>query len=44
MVMFGSLLIAGTFSVGNFVFAKQTLDLKTPGGNEDFGGEQKVLY
>lgn len=42
MVMFGSLLIAGTFSVGNFVFAKQ--DLKTPGGNEDFGGEQKVLY
>lgn len=44
--MFSSLLIAGTFSVGNFVFAQQTLDLKAPGGNEAFGGEQKgtVLF
>jgi hypothetical protein len=29
------------FLVGNFVFAQQTLDLKAPGGNEAFGGEQK---
>jgi hypothetical protein len=41
MAVFGALLIAGTFSVGNFVFAQQTLDLKAPGGNEAFGGEQK---
>jgi hypothetical protein len=41
MVMFGFVLISGTFSVGNFVFAQQELDLKTPGGNEAFGGEEK---
>lgn len=41
MVMFGFILIAGTFSVGNFVFAQQTLDLKAPGGSEAFGGELK---
>lgn len=41
MWMFGFLLIAGTFSIGNFVFAQKTLDLKAPVGNEAFGGEQK---
>jgi hypothetical protein len=41
MVMFGFVLITGTFSVGNFVFGQQTLDLKTPEGNEAFGGEEK---
>ena len=41
MGKFGSLLIAGNFSVGNFVFAQKTLDLKAPVGNEALGGEQK---
>jgi len=44
VVMFGSVLIAGTFSVGNFVYGQQTLDLKTPGGNEAFGGEEKGTF
>ena len=39
--MFGFLLIAGTFSIGNFAFAQKTLDLKAAVGNEAFGGEQK---
>ena len=39
--MLGSLLIAGTFSVRNFVFAQKTLDVKVSVGNEAFDGEQK---
>jgi len=32
--------IAGSFSNGKFVHSQQTLDIKTPGGNEAFGGEE----
>ena len=41
MVMFSFVLVVGTFSVGNYVFGQQTLDLKAPGGSEAFGGEEK---
>src|SRR6187431_1495022 len=33
--------IAGIFSSAEFVSGQQTLDLKTPGGNEAFGGDNK---
>jgi len=33
--------IAGIFSSAGFVSGQQTLDLKTPGGNEAFGGDNK---
>jgi hypothetical protein len=36
----GSVLVTGTISIVNFVSA-QTLDLKTPGGNQAFGGDNK---
>ena len=36
----GSILVTGTISIVNFVSA-QTLDLKTPGGNQAFGGDNK---
>ena len=32
---------AGIFSSAEFVSGQQTLDLKTPGGNEAFGGDNK---
>jgi len=32
--------IAGSFSNGKVVYGQQTLDIKTPGGNEAFGGEE----
>lgn len=44
MGMFGFLFIAGTFSIGNFVFAQKTLDLKAPVGNELLAVNKKVLY
>jgi hypothetical protein len=37
----GLLMIAGTLSAGKFVFGQQTLDLKSPGGNQAFGGDNK---
>ena len=40
MTMLGLVLVMGTLS-GNFVSGQQTLDLKTPGGNEAFGGDNK---
>jgi hypothetical protein len=39
--MLGLVLVMGTLSMGNFVSGQQTLDLKTPGGNEVFGGDNK---
>jgi len=41
MTMLGLVLVMGTLSMGNFVSGQQTLDLKTPGGNEAFGGDNK---
>ena len=41
MTMLGLVLVMGTLSTGNFVSGQQTLDLKTPGGNEAFGGDNK---
>jgi hypothetical protein len=38
--LLGFVLVTGTISMGNFVSA-QTLDLKTPGGNQAFGGDNK---
>jgi len=37
---FGIVLVTGTIFIGNFV-SGQTLDLKTPGGNQAFGGDNK---
>jgi len=39
--IFGLLLMLGSLSIGNIVLSQQTLDLKTPGGNQAFGGETK---
>lgn len=39
--IFGLLLMLGSLSIGNIVLGQQTLDLKTPGGNQAFGGETK---
>ena len=39
--MLGLVTIGGSFSAGKFVSGQQTLDIKTPGGNEAFGGEKK---
>jgi hypothetical protein len=39
-IILGSVLVTGTISIGNFVSA-QTLDLKTRGGNQAFGGDNK---
>jgi hypothetical protein len=39
-LLIGIFMIAGTISVGKFVYGQQTLDIKTPGGNEAFGGEK----
>jgi hypothetical protein len=39
-MLIGIFMIAGTISVGKFVYGQQTLDIKTPGGNEAFGGEK----
>lgn len=44
MVIVGSLLIAGTFSAGNFVFALQTLDLKALGTRKLLAVNKKILY
>jgi len=33
-------MMVGTFCGGNLVYGQQTLDIKTPGGNEAFGGEK----
>jgi hypothetical protein len=41
IVMLGLVTISGSFSAGKFVSGQQTLDIKTPGGNEAFGGEKK---
>lgn len=41
MTILGLVLVTGTLSIGNFVSGQQTLDLKTPGGNEAFGGDNK---
>ena len=40
-LMMGMLTIAGIFSSAGVVSGQQTLDLKTPGGNEAFGGDSK---
>jgi hypothetical protein len=34
------IMMAGAFFGGNLVYGQQTLDIKTPGGNEAFGGEK----
>lgn len=39
--MMSIITIAGIFSSTAFVSAQQTLDLKTPGGNEAYGGDSK---
>jgi hypothetical protein len=39
--LLGIFMIAGSISVGKVVYGQQTLDIKTPGGNEAFGGENK---
>jgi hypothetical protein len=41
MTILGLFLVMSTLSMANFVSAQQTLDLKTPGGNEAFGGDNK---
>jgi hypothetical protein len=41
MTMLGLVLVMGTLPMGNFVSGQQTLDLKTPVGNEVFGGDNK---
>lgn len=40
-LMIGIITIAGVFSSAGFVSGQQALDLKTPGGNEAFGGDSK---
>ena len=40
-LVMGMITIAGIFSSAGFVSGQQTLDLKTPGGNEAFGGDSK---
>lgn len=40
-LIIGVITIAGIFSSAGFVSGQQTLDLKTPGGNEVFGGYSK---
>jgi hypothetical protein len=40
-LIMGVITIAGIFSSAGFVSGQQTLDLKTPGGNEAFGGDSK---
>jgi hypothetical protein len=40
-LIMGVITIAGIFSNAGFVSGQQTLDLKTPGGNEAFGGDSK---
>lgn len=40
-LMMSIITIAGIFSSTAFVSAQQTLDLKTPGGNEAYGGDSK---
>ena len=40
-LMMGMITIAGIFSSAGVVSGQQTLDLKTPGGNEAFGGDSK---
>ena len=41
-IMFvGIFLIGGAIFVGRFVHGQETIDIKTPGGNEPFGGEKK---
>lgn len=37
----GLCIISSTFSPGKIVCGQQTLDLKTPGGNEAFGGDNE---
>lgn len=39
--MLGLVLVMGIISMGNFVSGQQTLDLKAPGGNGAFGGDNK---
>jgi hypothetical protein len=40
-LIMGVITIAGIFSSAGFVSGQQTLDLKTPGGNQAFGGDGK---
>jgi hypothetical protein len=40
MLLIGIFMIAGSISVGKFVYGQQILDIKTPGGNDAFGGEK----
>jgi len=40
ITILGFILVTGTISIGNFAFS-QTLDLKTPGGNQAFGGDNE---
>jgi len=40
-LIMGVITMAGIFSSAGFVSGQQTLDLKTPGGNEAFGGDSK---
>jgi hypothetical protein len=40
-LIMGLITIAGIFSSAGFVSGQQTLDLKSPGGNEAFGGDSK---
>jgi hypothetical protein len=40
-LIMGAITITGIFSSAGFVFGQQTLDLKSPGGNEAFGGDSK---
>jgi hypothetical protein len=42
--LLGIFMIAGSISVGKVVYGQQTLDIKTPGGNEAFGGENKGTF
>jgi hypothetical protein len=41
IMLLGIFLISGGISVGKVVYGQQTLDIKTPGGNEAFSGESK---
>ena len=42
--MLGFVLVTGTICIRNFVSGQQTLDLKTPGGNQAFGADNKSGY
>lgn len=42
-LMIGMIMIAGIFSSAGVVSGQQTLDLKSPGGNEAFGGDNKGI-